>query len=130
MKIDCRIKLNVPGTLSRFDPRFRKAQKFLDSEVLRTSAPYVPMRSGALMLSGTTGSQIGSGKIVYNAPYAKVMYYGKRGRGRDSKGRFTKASTFNYSTDEHPQACAQWFEKAKATHKEAWFQGVEKILRG
>lgn len=110
-----RLELNVPAVNARFDARFDKAQKFLDSEVLRCSAPYVPMRTGALMRSGTNGTKIGSGKIVYNAPYARIMYYGK---------------SFRFSKDKHPQACAQWFEKAKAAHKDAWTNGVAEIIKG
>lgn len=115
MKISVKLDLNVPATVNRLNPCFQKAQTFLDSEVLRTSAPYVPMRSGALMRSGTTGTKIGTGKIVYNTPYAKRKYYG---------------FGFHFSKDKHPQACAQWFEKAKATHKDAWLQGVSKIIKG
>lgn len=113
MKI--RLDLDVSAVTSRFDARFDKAQKFLDSEVLRCSAPYVPMRTGALMRSGTNGTKIGSGKIVYNAPYARRMYYAKN---------------CNFSKDKHPQACAQWFEKAKAVHKDNWTKGVAEIIRG
>lgn len=115
MKINVTLQLDTPKVLSRFDERFQKAQKFLDSEVLRTSAPYVPMRSGALMRSGTTGTQLGSGQVKYNIVYAKYQYYGL---------------DHNFSRDKHPQACAQWFEKAKAVHKDAWLAGVGKIIKG
>ena len=73
------------------------------------------MRSGNLMNSGTTGTVIGSGKVEYNAPYARYMYYGVG---------------FHFSKDKHPQACAQWFEKAKAAKKDAWLDGVNKIMKG
>lgn len=48
--------------------RFSKAQKVLDSEVLRRCDPYVPMDTGMLKKSGILGTVIGSGKIVYTAP--------------------------------------------------------------
>ena len=110
-----RVHINVPGVNARFGERFAAAQKYLDSEVLRCSAPYVPMRTGALMRSGTNGTKIGSGMIIYNAPYVKAMYYGR---------------TYRFSKDKHPQACAQWFEKAKAAHEGAWIKGVSDIIRG
>ncbi len=107
--------IHVEACCDRFAPRFAAAQRFLDSEVLRDSAPYTPMRTGNLMNSGNTGTAIGTGKVIYNAPYAKKCYYGLHMR---------------FSKDKHPKACAQWFESAKAAKKTAWMAGVEKILKG
>lgn len=110
-----RLVIHTDLCYSRFAPRFGRAQRFLDSEVLRDSAPYTPMRTGNLMRSGNTGTVLGSGKVIYNAPYAKRCYYGRH---------------FKFSKDKHPKACAQWFEPAKATKKGAWLDGVSKILKG
>lgn len=112
--MNCKLVIHTDRCISRFDPRYRKAQQFLDSEVLRCSAPFVPMRSGDLMRSGNTGTKLGSGKVIYNVPYAKRIYYGLK---------------FHFSTDKHPQACAQWFEKAKAIHLKNWINGVKTIIR-
>lgn len=114
MSVSYKLRINTQSCLGRFNKKYSAAQKFLDSEVLRDSAPYVPMRTGNLMKSGVTGTVIGSGKIEYNAPYAKCMYYGVG---------------FHFSKDKHPQACAQWFEKAKAAKKDAWLKGVNKIMK-
>lgn len=114
MSVSYKFQINTQSCLGRFNKKYSAAQKFLDSEVLRDSAPYVPMRTGNLMNSGVTGTVIGSGKIEYNAPYAKCMYYGVG---------------FHFSKDKHPQACAQWFEKAKAAKKDAWLNGVNKIMK-
>jgi len=110
-----KLKINTNECVSRFNPRYAQAQKFIDNEVLKDSAPYVPMRSGNLMKSGTVGTTLGKGEVIYNAPYAKRMYYGVG---------------FNFSKDKHPQACAIWFEKAKAIHKDKWMRGVQKIVGG
>lgn len=114
MRIDVQIDMDVPGTVSRFGARFQKAQKYLDSEVLRCSAPYVPMKTGALMRSGINATKLGSGSVVYNTPYARRLYYG---------------TGFHFSRNKHPQACAQWFEKAKAVHMDAWMNGVDRIIK-
>lgn len=110
-----RLVIDVEKCVGRFDVRFSRAQKFLDSEVLRDSSPYTPMKTGWLMKSGNTGTVIGSGKVEYTAPHAKKNYYGL---------------SFNFSKEKHPQACAQWFEPAKATKKDAWIKGVNAIIRG
>lgn len=111
--------IHTDACCQRFVPKYERAQKFLDSEVLRGSAPYVPMSSSAtkgnLMKSGNTGTVIGSGKIIYNAPYAKKCYYGLH---------------MKFNKNEHPYACAQWFEAAKAVNKTKWINGAESIIKG
>ena len=111
----CQLVIYTAQCVARFAPRYDRAQRFLDSEVLRDCAPYTPMRTGYLMKSGNTGTVIGSGKVIYNAPYAKRCYYGR---------------SMRFSKDKHPKACAQWFEPAKAAKKDQWVAGVEKILKG
>ncbi len=110
-----KVIINTQKCLVRFEPRFSRAQKFLDNEVLKDSDPYVPKVEGALVGSGIRGTAIGSGKVIYNEPYAKKMYYGL---------------TFNFNKEQHPLASAQWFEKAKAVKKEEWIDGAEKIVKG
>lgn len=109
-----KIKINIPRTVGRFSPKYQKAQKWLDNEVLKDSDPYVPMRTGNLAGSGIRGTAIGNGEIIYNAPYARKVYY---------------ARNANFSKAHHEQACAQWFEKAKAAKKKDWIKGVNKIVR-
>ena len=102
------------ATEARLRGCLAKAQKWLDNEVLKDCQPFVPMRTGNLMNSGLTGTTLGKGKVIYTAPYARRMYYGVN---------------FHFSKDKHPQACAQWFEKAKAINKEKWLNGAQSIAR-
>lgn len=81
MRLNCRI--TMPDS-DRLRERLKPVQRFVDSEILRKAEPYVPMQSGSLKRSGTTGTKIGSGIIRYTAPYAKKRYRiaktnGKRG---------------------------------------------------
>ena len=80
-------------------------QPILDTQVLKDSNYYAPMDTGNLMSSGITGSKIGSGQLLWTAPYAKKMYYGVG---------------YNFSKDSNPNAQAKWFEKAKATKIGNW----------
>lgn len=66
-----KLVIHTSYCVGRFNKKFSLAQKFLDNEVLKDSAPYVPFRTGYLEKSGITGTVIGSGKVIYNAPYAK-----------------------------------------------------------
>lgn len=109
--MDIRLQLD----LSRFNAQTVKAQKWLDNEVLKDSDKYTPFRTGNLRSSGIRGSVIGSGKIEYNAPYAKKTYY---------------ALAFRFSKEKHPEASSQWFEKAKAVNKDKWIKGAKRIAGG
>lgn len=101
-------------TVQRFQPIYAKAQQWLDNEVLKDCDPYVPMRTGNLVRSGQRGTRIGSGQVVYNAPYAASCYYGNR----------------NFSKEKHPKATRQWFEKAKAANRSKWVNGVKTLMKG
>ena len=64
---------------------FNKLQTFIDNTVVRHMDPYVTMRTGMLKKSVILGSRMGSGELVFIAPYAHKQYYrngklkGKRG---------------------------------------------------
>ena len=70
-----------PNFQPKKDKNFEDAQKFIDSEVLRLSDPYVPFRTGMLKKSGISGTVIGSGVVEYTAPHARKNYYENKGRG-------------------------------------------------
>ena len=61
---------------NRISGNIERAQKYLDSQVLKDTDKYVPMRTGILAKSGIIGTRIGSGEIEYSAPYARKVYYG------------------------------------------------------
>ena len=58
-----------------------RVQKFIDNECLRRADKYTPKQTGELIRSGTRGTVIGSGRIIYLAPYARSNYYFNAGRG-------------------------------------------------
>lgn len=109
------VKINKEYTVSRFHTKYQLAQKYLDNEVLKDSDPYVPMDTGNLRNSGIRGTKLGSGEVIYNAPYARHCYYGTHIR---------------FSPAKHPLATAMWFEKAKAVNKKKWLDAVDKVIRG
>lgn len=83
-----------------------KVQKFVDSEVLRLTDPYVPMDSGVLKGSGTRSTKIGSGDVKYSTPYARRQYHENKGNGLRGK---------------------MWFERAKIDNKQTILNGALKI---
>ena len=85
--------------------QFDAVQKMVDSEVLRQSDPYVPMRTGMLKKSGILGTVIGEGVVKYIAPYARQNYYTNAGRGQEG-------------TQNGGLRGKYWFERMKAAHKD------------
>ena len=108
------VVMNPGYTVGRFKPKYARAQQWLDNEVIKDCDPYVPFRTGNLVRSGQRGTKIGSGVVVYNAPYARRCYYGNM--------------TFNRM--KHPKATREWFEKAKSACKGKWVSGVQKLMKG
>ena len=92
----------APGFAEKKAASFSRAQAFVDSECLRYMNPLSPRRTGMMIKSGTLGTVLGSGSIEYLTPYARRQYY------------------------EH-KTKAKWFERMKASHKDAIKKGAEKI---
>nr|WP_300183081.1 minor capsid protein [uncultured Agathobaculum sp.] len=126
------------GFQPKWQGRMEDVQSYVDSEVLRYSAPYTPFQVGTLIKSGTLGTEIGSGTVSYIAPYSRYLYYGevygpniplgdngfyspiapKQPTGR--KLQFAGA----------PRRGAFWFERMKADHKDDILAGARKIAGG
>lgn len=89
-------------------------QQYIDKEVLRLNDRYIPKRTGALINSGTLHTRIGSGKVIYETPYARQQYYHNAGRGLQGtaggglRGRL-------------------WFERMKAAHRGEILENAAKI---
>ncbi len=86
----------APNFRQKTESGFKMCQKFIDSETVRLSDSYVPMKTGMLKKSGISGTVVGSGIVEYTAPYARRQYYTNSGEGQ--RGRL-------------------WFERMKADHK-------------
>ena len=87
-------------------------QKFIDSEVLRLTAPYIPFQTGNLLRSGTLGTVVGSGEVNYIAPYAAKQNGTATSRSYDA------------------QRGGQFFERMKIDHKEEILRGAKKLSGG
>ena len=98
------------GALSR---RVATAHAALDSQIIKDTTPFVPMRTGTLASSPLRASKVG--EIRYATPYAARLYYGEG---------------FNFRKTPHPQATHHWFEKAKTVWMRRWTRIVAALLTG
>jgi hypothetical protein len=100
------IKQDITGALS-------KAQAPLDAMVLQDSNYFVPIKTGTLQKSAIINTRIGSGEVVWRTPYARRHYY-------------------EYKKPAHqanPNACAKWFEAAKARWLDKWIRLVNEYIK-
>ncbi len=91
-----------------------RAQKFVDSEVLRYCDSLTPFRSGDLKKSGISGTKKGSGIVRYTAKYGRRQYYENAGFGVQGVNRGGQRGRL-------------WFKRMKQTYKQAILNGVKKI---
>lgn len=98
----------------KWQRRYSAAQRFVDSEVLRLSEPYTPLRTGMLVKSGTLGTDIGSGEVEWIAPYARGQYYSARKPGSQTG----------------PNRGPYWFSRMKLVYRDQIVSGARKVAGG
>lgn len=102
----------APGFGREYTGNFTRAQKFVDSEVLRFCSARVPFDTGMLQKSGILGTEVGSGEVRYIAPYSHAQYKTSPSRPYDSNRG------------------GMWFERGKAVERERILQGAQRLAGG
>ena len=135
------VKLDLELDLSRFDRQLSEAQFALDSMVMTSMVPYMPMQTGTFInvTRGMSASIAGSGKVVAAAPpMGQFLYEGKVMVGERTRSAWAAKGErkeviekpLNYSQHANPKATDHWFDAAKKNHKDAWIAKVKKIAGG
>lgn len=104
----------------------KKAQKFLASEIVRLSDPYVPMQLGGGALKNQRIIASDGAFIVYTQPYAHYQYYGEVMAGRAPKRYTGKALTYNGA----PMRGARWTERMLADKRSEIENNVKAFIGG
>lgn len=104
-----------PGFGREYTSNFTRAQKFVDSEVLRFCSTRVPFQTGMLQKSGILGTEVGSGEVRYIAPYSAPQYY----KTADSR-----------PYDPSGKRGAHWFERGKAVERARILRGAQRLAGG
>ena len=128
------MQISVPfdseDLLRRFEQRRNTAQIWLDSEILRSTEPFVPMDQGDLIGSGVRGTVPGSGLIVYNSPYAHYHYVGLVRVGRAPKKLTNRKMNYSQLHQAGQERGSAWFDHSKKVNLAAWIAGVERAMKG
>lgn len=135
------IKLDMSLDLSRFDKQLAKAQYALDSMVMTSMVPYMPMDTGTFInvTRGMSAAIAGSGKVVAAAPpMGQFLYEGKVMVGERTRSAFAAKGErkeviekpLNYSRHAHPNVTDHWFDTAKKIYGKQWVKKTKKIAGG
>lgn len=135
------IELKMELDLSRFDRQFAEAQFALDSMVMTSMVPYMPMDTGTFInvTRAMSAAIAGSGKVVAAAPpMGRFLYEGKVMVGERTKSAFAAKGErkevvekpLNYSRHAHPNVTSHWFDAAKKNHGEQWVKKTKEIAGG
>lgn len=104
------VQVNTAAVSAKILSRVPLARQVLAQAVLASSEPYVPYSTGELCRSGAAGEGI----VTWSAGHAAKCYYSSR----------------PFRKTKHPQACAGWFEAAKAVSLEEWRTKTARTLAG
>ena len=127
--------------LSRFERQYTRAQYLLDSMVMDSMVPYMPMRTHTFInvTRGMSQAIAGSGKVVAAAPpMGRFLYEGKVMVGERTRSAWAakgerKVATerpLQYSRHAHPKVSDHWFDTAKKYHGKAWIKKVKSTAGG
>ena len=108
---------NDMAAKARISAAIHKAQIRLDQQVITDSNYYCPLRAaqgGTLQKSAIINTVLGSGLVTWRTPYARRQYYGVN---------------FDHSKSANPNACAKWFEAAKARKLKDWEKLVNDTIK-
>lgn len=127
--------------LSRFEKQYQKAQYELDSMVMDSMVPYMPMQTGTFIkrTRAESASLAGTGTVVAGAgPMGRYLYEGKAMVGEKSRSAWAKKgerkvvtkNKLHYSAHSNPKAQSHWFEAAKKAHGSQWIKKTKAIAGG
>lgn len=96
---------NEAKVKTKLNAKVKRAQMKLDVQVVADSNYFIPKITSTLEKSAIINTVMGSGLVLWRTPYASSQYYGEN---------------FDHSKQKNPNACAKWFEAARARWLEKW----------
>lgn len=101
------IQINQQQILDRIQQGVQESQLALDTQVLKDSNSFIPQDTLNARDSGVQRTIPGAGKVTWDTPYIRRIYYG---------------TEMNFSKDKNPNATSLWFEHAKSRFLSDWVQ--------
>lgn len=136
-----RAGVDIKLDMSRIEGNFNNAQFALDSAVMTSMVPFMPMRDGAFInrTKAESAALAGSGEVVAAAaPEGRFLYGGKvmvdpvtkSAWARKGAKKVLTSKGLKYSKAAHPKARAAWFDAAKEADSDSWVRTVKRVAGG
>lgn len=142
--------VKVTVNLTSLDKRFQKAQFALDSAVMTSMVPFMPMQTGTFIAKtkAVSTSLAGSGVVCAAAsPEGRFLYEGltmvdektgspwarksaKKVLVSQYKGKTMASERLDFSKNAHPQVTDHWFDAAKEKDLRNWVKAVKATVGG
>jgi hypothetical protein len=122
-----KVKVNLKGIERKVTPMgLARVKGAVASQMVMDMNRFIPKQSGELRANLTKAN----GEIVYNAPYARIQFYGKKRKGffSKNKGSFSLQIKKNYLNIKKPGTGPRWDKKASALYYKNWEQVAKKAL--
>lgn len=124
--------------LSKYGERLKKAQFWLDTQVMIDCEPLMPRQTSTFIniTKARSAAMAGSGEVcVGTPPMGRFLYFGKVMVDPVTGSPFARKGVKKVLTDKdlkfwYPGAQAHWFKIAKEQQKDAWVNLVKDILEG
>ncbi len=122
------VKIDLKGVEKKVSPEnFAKGQFAIANQAMLDMKRFVPKRKGELRASG----HVRQGSIIYETPYARLLFYGKKGKGFFSE----KQRKFFFANKEEllkhkktPRTGPRWDKKASALYAKNWAEVGAKAM--
>lgn len=122
------VKIDLKGVEKKVSPEnFAKGKLAIANQMLLDMDPYVPKRKGELRSSG----HVRQDSIIYETPYARLRYYGKKRKGffSEKQRRFFFANKEKLlSQRPTPGTGPRWDKKASALYSKNWAEVGAKAM--
>ena len=115
-----------------------RVQQFIDQKVISECKPYIPASPRRILENSAQAlTEIGSGIVIWETPYARYQYYGhvmtdELGRTWVGKGEkkpiIHEDWPLDYDTSQNLMAGPYWFERAKADHLTEWLDEARRVM--
>lgn len=127
-----RTGVEIKVDMDHLEDNFNRAQYALDSAIMTSMEPHMPMETGQFIAvtKGMSAAVAGTGQVVAAAPpQGRFLYQGKAMIGRYSKSAWAKKGEKKVLSGKsltYTRGRPKWFNKAKAKDGKRWVKIVKK----
>ena len=101
------MKVDISGVKRKLSEQNMLAgRRAMANQMLSDMAPYVPFKEGTLF--GTASIGINGDSLIWDTPYAKRMFYGRK--------------SWKWTTEKHPLAGPRWDLRTKNLFMSDWIK--------